>query len=68
MGNQYTYQNLRTMAQKTAKFSDKKFTKKQFILLLAGVLASLSFGGVFDLVRKDKVEAAGGYGSRGYGQ
>ena len=56
------------MAKKSPKLSAKKFTKKQFILLLAGVFASISFGGVLDLVRKDKVDAAGGYGSRGYGQ
>ena len=56
------------MAKKAAKLSQKKFTKKQFVLLLAGVFASISFGGVLNFFRKDKVEASTGYGSRGYGQ
>ena len=55
------------MANKLQKISNKKVTKKQFILLVVAAAAAVSFGGLLNIIKKDKVSASTGYGSRGYG-
>ena len=45
----------------------KKVTKKQFLLLVAGSIAAVIFGGLLNLFKKDKASASSGYGSSTYG-
>jgi hypothetical protein len=51
----------------TQKVTQKKVTKKQFLLLVAGAVAAVLFGGVLNIFKKDKASASTGYGSSAYG-